>query len=132
MSTALSIFTDNTKEFLKFMKSRYTLIHQSNVFFRDVHYAVMAYLELNKVHPRYLESEELTRRVIAHLEQQGLLRPIDARTWLVTVPEFKLPSSKPAAPAKPAPGAASRPAAPKPAAAPATPAAPAPQPPQGS
>lgn len=113
MEDKLALITGNPKEFLKFLKSRYLLIHQSNVFFRDIHYGVMAYLEVNRRKFRYLEAEELANAVVASLEKSDILKPLDNKTWLLNYPEFKLAPSKPAVVAKPAAPAA-RPAVPAP------------------
>lgn len=107
MEDKLALITENSKEFLKFLKSRYLLIHQSNVFFRDIHYGVMAYLELNRRRYRYIEAEELAHDVIASLVKSDILKSVDNKTWLLNYPEFKLVSKQPAVAAKPA---ASRPA----------------------
>ena len=40
----LELVTSNTREFLNFLKSKFTLIHQSNFFFRDLHYGTMEFL----------------------------------------------------------------------------------------
>lgn len=114
----LTLFNDKRTEFLKFLKARYHLYHLSNVFFRDLHYGVMAFLELNKIKYKYLEAEELARKVIESLEEAGILKKVDKLTWVLHYPEFKKPPVKPAAPTKPAASAA-RPVAtatPKPAA----------------
>ena len=50
----MKLFTEQQKEFLEFLKTRYNLFHASNVFFRDLHYGVMTFLELhNEKHPSY-------------------------------------------------------------------------------
>lgn len=106
----LTLFNDKRTEFLKFLKAKYHLYHLSNVFFRDLHYGVMAFLELNKIKYKYLEAEELTRKVIESLEEANILKKVDKLTWVLHYPEFKKPPVKPVAPAKSAPAAA-RPAA---------------------
>ncbi|HWP81224.1 MAG TPA: hypothetical protein VNN76_01060 [Bacteroidota bacterium] len=114
MSDLLKLFTDKRKEFLNFLKSRYHLYHLSNVFFRDMHYGVMAFLAMNGTKVKYTQAEELTKKVIESLEQANILVKADRLAWVLTYPDFKKPPVKPAAPAKP-----STPA--KPAAAPAKP-----------
>ncbi len=106
----LKLFSDNQKEFLKFLKSKFTLIHLSNLFFRDLHFGVMAYLDTNNVKLGYLESESLARSVASAFEQAKIFKKIDANTWVLNYPEFKLTPAKPAAPARPAGTAAPRPA----------------------
>ncbi len=41
---------NNKAEFLQYLKSKFPLIHESNFFFRDLHYGLMSYVEekLNK------------------------------------------------------------------------------------
>ena len=116
----LNLFKDKRNDFLKFLKAKYHLYHLSNVFFRDLHYGVMAYLELNKVKFKYLAAEELTRKVIESLEEENVLKKLDKLTWVLHYPEFKKPAMKPSAPAKPAAATvkATAPAAQKPAEAP--------------
>lgn len=109
----LKLFEEKRIDFLKFLKAKYHLYHLSNVFFRDIHYGVMAYLELNKIKFKYLEAEELTGKVIESLEEANILKKIDKLTWVLNYPEFKKPAVKPVAPAKPAAKPAAS-AAPKP------------------
>jgi len=100
--------TNNLPMFLASLKAKYHLYHASNVFFRDLHFGVIAFLESRKILLTYSSSEELTREVIRALESSGILRKIDDRTWLLEYPEYKkestkpAPAEKPAAPAKPA------------------------------
>jgi len=135
MSAAGSRIMENQKDFLKFLKGKFPLYHLSNVFFRDLHYGVMAYLEQSKLPAGYTSTEKVTQEVIAFLETKKVLRPMDGKTWLLDYPEFKATSAKKPAPAKPAPpkpagaSTAARPAvipAGTETAAPASPAAPAP------
>lgn len=97
MDNILKLFLDNQKEFLKFLKSKYKLVHLSNVFFRDIHYGVMAYLEMNGINLKYLEAEELAARLVATLEQSNVLKRINDRTWMLNYGEFALPRTKKAA-----------------------------------
>lgn len=115
MDDKLKLLMENTKELLNFMKPRYRLYHLSNVFFRDMHYGVMSYLELRGVKYKYDEAEQLTRKWTGSLEQSNILKPVNKGAWMLNYPEFKKPSVKPAAPAPAKPAAA---AAPRPAAAP--------------
>ncbi|HEX9615374.1 MAG TPA: hypothetical protein VGA55_07690 [Bacteroidota bacterium] len=114
----LQYLTENKKEFLAFLKTRYKLYHRSNVFFRDLHYGVMTFLASKEKETGYTEAEGIANRLVQELETTGTLKKIDGMAYLLEYPEFKKPPVKPAIPAKPTA------AAPKPAAAPAKPAAP--------
>ncbi|MEX1138731.1 MAG: hypothetical protein WEF53_05255 [Bacteroidota bacterium] len=98
----LTFLLENQKDFLSFMKTRYHLFHLSNVFFRDLHYGVMSYLEWKKKPLHYPEAEELTKQLIGELESGGILKNVDRFAFTLQYPDFKKPSVKPAVPAKPA------------------------------
>ena len=112
MNSQIKIFEENQKDFLNYLKSRYHLYHLSNVFFRDIHYGVMAFLELKGMKQRYSSAEEVTKKVIESLEGKRILQKMSHMAWMLDYPEFKKPAVKPAVPAKPAaPPAAVKPAA---------------------
>ncbi|MFH0989726.1 MAG: hypothetical protein V1799_06890 [bacterium] len=89
-------------EVLNFLKSKYHIYHQSNIFFRDVQYGVMAYLHLKKYKCSYGQAEELALIYLEFLEKKEIVKKMDSSTWLVNYPDFKKPIMKPVAPAKPA------------------------------
>lgn len=93
--------TNNLPMFLASLKAKYHLYHASNVFFRDLHFGVIAFLESRKVRLTYSSSEDLTREVIRALEASGILRKIDDRSWLLEYPEYRKESTKPAPAEKP-------------------------------
>jgi hypothetical protein len=105
----LDYILTNHVDFLKFLKAKLPLYHASNVFFRDLQYGVMSYVE-DRMRKRltYPTAEELARRVIAELEEKGILRRIDERTWTLNLPDFAMPRQ---APTPKAIAAASKPAA---------------------
>ncbi len=78
-------------EFLKFLKAKFPLFHMSNVFFRDLHYGVMLYLTDHGMRTPYSDAEPVTREVTAALQTEGILRPINANTWLLNYADFALP-----------------------------------------
>ena len=78
-------------EFLKYLKSKFTLIHMSNFFFRDFHYGVMSYLQEHSMKVKYLAAEKIARQVGEEFEKQNILKRIDHQSWLLNYPEFALP-----------------------------------------
>ncbi|HUI11126.1 MAG TPA: hypothetical protein VL221_12425 [Bacteroidota bacterium] len=139
---------DHRVEILRFLKSRFPIYHRSNIFFRDIQYGIQLFLLRRGAHVTYPAAESIAHTLIASLEKEGILVPIDRQSWAVNYPEFRTPQAKPA-PAAPKPAAPSaapkpaaplaapkpaaqsaapKPAAPEPQAAPAPPAAPAPDP----
>jgi hypothetical protein len=81
----------NQKDFLKYLKAKFVLIHMSNLFFRDLHYGVMAYLRDHGMRAGYTTADDIARKVAAGLEQSGVLKKIDHQSWLLLYPEFALP-----------------------------------------
>ena len=78
-------------EFLKYLKSKFQLIHMSNCFFRDFHYGVMSYLEEHGMKMKYLNAEKIAREVGMSFEKDGIFKKIDHQSWLLNYPEFALP-----------------------------------------
>lgn len=86
----LQLISQNQKEFLRFLKSKFELFHFSNVFFRDIHYGVWEYLEKQRVVLRYDGAEKKAIEVIALFEKENVLKRLNERTWLLNYSEFKL------------------------------------------
>lgn len=107
MNEKIKLLIENRKEVLAFLKGRYHLYHLSNVFFRDLHYGVMAYFEMKKIKCNYVDAELITRNWIESVEQANIFKRIDGGSWMLNYPEFKKPAVKAAVPAaKPAIAAA--------------------------
>ena len=102
---ALDHILSHSGELLQFLRGRVPVFHLSNVFFRDIHYAVMAFAAVRGLSLHYTQAEDVTRQLIDKLVKEKILTPIDQQTWTVHSTEFRTPSTKPvvaAAPAKPA------------------------------
>ena len=101
---ALDHILSHSGEFLQFLRGRVPVFHLSNVFFRDIHYAVMAFAALRGLTLDYTRAEDVTQQLIEKLVREKVLIPIDRQTWTVHSEEFRTPVTKPApaaAPAKP-------------------------------
>lgn len=102
----LEYVLNNDKEVLAFLKSNYPMYHLSNIFFRDVQYGIQKLFERRGEKLRYPDAEKIAWEFVGKLEKEKTLNRIDKQSWVLNYPEFKKPTTKPAAPAKPAPGAA--------------------------
>jgi hypothetical protein len=105
---------DHRTEVLAFLKTRFPLYHQSNVFFRDIQYGIQLFLERKGIKSSYPGSEMIAHEFVSRLVKEGVFIPVDRQTWALNYPEFRTPPSKPAPaarPAAPAPAAARPPAA---------------------
>jgi hypothetical protein len=78
-------------EFLKYLKSKFTLIHMSNFFFRDFHFGIMAYLKEHGMKPSYAGAESIAVEVGEAFERDGVFKRVDHQSWLLNYPEFALP-----------------------------------------
>ena len=90
MKESYSVISNQT-EFLKYLKSKFTLIHMSNFFFRDFHFGIMSYLEEHGMKLKYQDAEKVAHEVAAMLEKNGIFKKIDHQSWLLNYPEFALP-----------------------------------------
>jgi len=110
-----SVVIDHRTELLAFLKSRFPLFDQSNVFFRDIQYGIQIFLQRRGIRAGYPESERIAKEFVSALEREGVLVAMDRQTWKLNYPQFRTPVSRPAPAARPAPPAPARPAPAKPA-----------------
>jgi hypothetical protein len=94
MEKKFNTILSNQDALLAFLKSKFKLYHQSNIFFRDLHYGVWELLEQHGISLTYGKSEDLAREVIASLEEKKILRRLDGQTWLLNYPQFRLMPGK--------------------------------------
>lgn len=97
-------------EVLNYLKSKYHIYHQSNIFLRDVQYGVMSYLHSKNYKCTYGQAEVLALVYLEFLEGKEIVRKMHPGTWIVNYPDFRKPVDKPATPVKPAaPAVAAKP-----------------------
>jgi len=86
---------------LKDLKTRLTVYHQSNIFFRDIQYGIQAMLREQGIRVSYVEAERLAREFVERMEQEKIFVARDRQTWALRYPDFRTPRVEKAAP-KPA------------------------------
>ncbi|MHC1737440.1 MAG: hypothetical protein AB9882_05475 [Ignavibacteriaceae bacterium] len=69
--------------FLDYFKSKYPAFNNSNVFKRDLHYAVKRYLEFRGLKADFRTAELAASQVVDSLVKDGTLRPIDNNSFLL-------------------------------------------------
>jgi len=82
---------NNQTEFLKYLKSKFPVIHNSNFFFRDFHYGIMSFLKEHNMKSTYRFAETVAIEVGQAFEKKEVFKRIDRQTWLVNYPDFALP-----------------------------------------
>jgi hypothetical protein len=99
---------NNERDVLSYLKTRFPLFHESNIFFRDVQYGIQSMLREQGIRVSYTEAERLARDILERLERTSVLIRLDRQTWRVNDMEYKTPQvKKPAAAGKAAAPAAS-------------------------
>ena len=73
----------NRAMFFNFMKGSYKVFENSNIFFRDILYAIKAYFEKKEYKMRYSEAEKVAYEFIKTLENEGQLKKISENAWKV-------------------------------------------------
>lgn len=79
----LELLLANEDIFLNYMNERYPIFWNSNIFSRDVQYAVKDFFKIKNKKLSYTEAENLSSQFIEHLVSQGKLLKIDFQTWKV-------------------------------------------------
>lgn len=67
--------------FIKFMKEKYPVFNNSNVFFRDLQYAIKSYFEKKDKKLSYSVAEKTALGFIDHLEKNKELVRISNNSW---------------------------------------------------
>jgi len=80
----------NQVEFLNFMKTRAQLIHLSNVFFRDLHFAVMEFLRRKNVRVGQTEAETVAREIAVHFEKRTIFKKLNMQTWMLNYSDYAI------------------------------------------
>jgi len=74
--------------FLNYLKAKFPVFHNSNFFFRDLHYGIKGYFEKKGKKISYSGSQELAGKFAEYLEEQGIFVKTSEKTWKVDFPEF--------------------------------------------
>ncbi|MHB1686289.1 MAG: hypothetical protein ACYCVH_02810 [Ignavibacteriaceae bacterium] len=74
--------------FLNFLKAKFPVFHNSNIFFRDIQYGVMKYLDKKGEKVSYPEAEVLAEDLTKHFEEQGIFVKVNDAGWKLNYPGF--------------------------------------------
>jgi hypothetical protein len=92
MKNVLSKYFEQLKSeqqiFLSYLKAKFPVFHNSNFFFRDLHYGVKGYFEKKGKELSYSDSQEIALKLAEYLEEQGIFVKTSDKTWRVEFPEF--------------------------------------------
>ena len=83
----------NKDIFLKFMSEKYKIFTHSNIFLRDVQFAIKFYFERKNIYLKYPQAEKLAKEFTSYLVDQNELTLVTDNTWKVLF-SFELPEIK--------------------------------------
>ena len=79
----LAHLEENKRVFFDFMNENYTIFKYSNLFFRDLQYAIISYFEMKNNPVKYAEAEKLANDFISKLVESKDLDQIDYKSWRI-------------------------------------------------
>ncbi len=79
----LTELQNNKTMFFNFMREKYPVFHNSNIFLRDLQYAIMSYFEKKDVKVKYGPAEKIALQFAEYLEKQNDITRLDNSTWKV-------------------------------------------------
>lgn len=74
---------NNQEIFFNFMKEKYHIYYNSNIFARDLQYGIKQYFEKKDIKITYPFAEELMHDYTQYLEEQGDLTRLTVNSWRV-------------------------------------------------
>lgn len=69
--------------FFNYMKGKYRIYTNSNIFFRDIQYAIKSYFEKKDIRIKYSQAETVAYEFINKLENSGELTKMSNNAWKV-------------------------------------------------
>lgn len=79
----LDVLKSESEIFWKFFEAKYKLFYNSNLFLRDLQYAIKRYFETKNVKMSYTQAESMAFDYVKELENEGDLLRLNAHTWRV-------------------------------------------------
>lgn len=73
----------NKTVFFNYMNENYTIFQNSNLFLRDLQYAIMSYFELKEQPVKYAQAEILAKNYINNMVENNELLEIDRKSWKI-------------------------------------------------
>ena len=85
----------NPEVLLGFMRrTRKPVFHKSNLFFRDIQFAVRDYFDAVERSPITLpEAERMAHEIVERYTTEGILRPVNNQAFCLEYPEWKTPAA---------------------------------------
>jgi hypothetical protein len=79
----LNHLVSNKEVVFEFLREKYPLFYNSNIFLRDLQYGIKTYFERKDILIKYPQAEELAFKFAEKMESEDILTRLDTSTWLV-------------------------------------------------
>jgi len=90
----LNHLVSNQEVVFEFLREKFPIFFNSNIFLRDIQYGIMTYFERKDIMISYPVAEELALKFTSTMESKEILKRLSANTWLVKF-KFNDPEPKP-------------------------------------
>ncbi len=84
---------EHKMDFFIYLHSKFTIFHHSNVFYRDIRYALKSYMLSNGFKLSEMELDAAVDTFIVEMAESGILKMVSTGTWTVQYPEFQTKKS---------------------------------------
>lgn len=81
----LNHLLENKNIFFNFMNENYTIFQHSNLFLRDLQYAIISYFEMKEKPLNYSKAEVITKDFASRLVKANDLTHLDKKTYRVNL-----------------------------------------------
>jgi hypothetical protein len=73
---------------LEFLKAKFPVFHNSNLFFRDFQYGIRSFFEKKDIFISYQDAETLANEMAKHFEENGIFIKVNHQGWKIHFPDF--------------------------------------------
>ncbi len=87
---------NHKSQFLGYFRSKFPVFHNSNIFYRDLRYAVKYFLKSGGFKVSDMELEGVLNALVKVMVSDGILRIVSQGVWSLNYPEFR--TAKPGKP----------------------------------
>ncbi len=84
----LQLLKSNDEELLNYLKAKFPVFHNSNIFFRDFQYGIRTFLEKKEIKASYQMAEKLAEEMAEHYEEKNLFVKINNQAWKINKQDF--------------------------------------------
>lgn len=83
----LEFLIQNEDLFFSFLKEKYPVFDNSNIFLRDIQYGVKSFFEKRDISLTYSETERIAEEIIKIFEDKNIFQKLRNNTWKVNFPK---------------------------------------------